>query len=290
MSIVKEKYGSNRVNLIYQILCNEAEQGQPKEYDVRIDELKVISRTSDPERFFQHEDFIQPETRCITICLYDGSSRRCTRYVLLLKEEEQTIKGTLDGIEHTINEKLQQERKQWEYEQLKGENEELKRQLDEAEEYQEQLQDTIQKLQTEKGTTTNKITDTLLNLAGLYLAKNPQALSGIPLLGDMIKPGNMPPQEHYGSASYSKQERNPPDFDAGNGTRKPKEQDVAALRSILDAFFAMPQVEKVEHIIHYLYCNNGLADELLQMLQKADTVQGEEGEVDKREEVFNKAA
>lgn len=286
MAIINEKYSTSRINMIYQMLRNEAEQGQPKEYDISVDELKVISRSNDPERFFQHEDFVQPETRNITICLYDGSSRRCTRYVLLMKEEP-VAKNALDGIEHTINEKLQQERRQWEYEQLRTENQELKQQIEDAEEYQDGLLQTIKQLEEQKGTTSSRITETILNLAGMYFAKNPQVLNGIPVLGELASSGSFSSQASQGTATYSKQDPSP-DF-AGNGTRKPEEKDVAALRSVLGAFFTIEQVEKVEQIIHYLYCNDHLADELLQMFQKADARQDEEGEAARREDVFSKA-
>lgn len=276
MSIVKEKYSSNRVNLIYQMLCNEAEQAQPKEYDVRVDELKVVSRTSDPERFFQHEDFILPDTRYVTVCLYDGGSRRCTRYVLLLKEEESATKGALDGIEHTMGEKLQQERRQWQYELLQKENEDLKARLADAEEYQEQLQDTVRQMQGEKSSTTNKITETVLNFAGLYFSKNPQVLGGIPLLSDLVNSGSTPPQPQQSTetASYSKQESG----DAGN--IKPTEQNTTTLRKTLILLFPELYAEKVERIIQYLYVNNELADQLLRILQQACPDEEEEDETE----------
>ena len=113
MALAKEVYSANRVNLIYQLLKNEADNGTPKEYDVKVDELKVVSRTNDPERFYSHEEFVLPETRNITINIYDSKSHRCTRYILLLREEEPS-KQELSGIEKSINTKMLQERKKWE--------------------------------------------------------------------------------------------------------------------------------------------------------------------------------
>ena len=102
MSIVKEKYTANRINLIYQMLCNDVQQGQPREYDIKVDELKVVQRTNDPETFHLHEDFVQPETRTITINLYDGNSRRCTKYQLYFGDSIPNENTTLSGIENTI--------------------------------------------------------------------------------------------------------------------------------------------------------------------------------------------
>ena len=138
MAIIKEVYSSTRVNLIYQLLRNEADNGTPKEYDVRVDELKVVSRTSDPERFHGHEEFVLPETRSVIINIYDGTSNRCNRYNLLLREEDPS-QQELSGIEKSINTKMLQERKKWEFDKLKEDYDDLKEQLGEAEEYAEQL-------------------------------------------------------------------------------------------------------------------------------------------------------
>ena len=51
MSIVKEKYHANRINLLYQMLLNDKEQGQLREYDIKVDDLKVVQRTNDHEHF-----------------------------------------------------------------------------------------------------------------------------------------------------------------------------------------------------------------------------------------------
>ena len=39
MSMVNEKYNANRINLLYQMLLNDKEQGQPREYDIKVDDL-----------------------------------------------------------------------------------------------------------------------------------------------------------------------------------------------------------------------------------------------------------
>lgn len=266
MSIVKEKYSPTRVNLIYQLLQDAVEEGQPKEYDIRVDELKVVSRTADPERFHLHEDYVQPDSRNITICLYDGSSRRCTRYVLLMREEEDSNKNVLDGVEQTITEKLQQEKRQWQYEQLQKENEALQQQIAEAEEYAGELQERIQLLETEKNNSSNRITETLVSLAGVYLSKHPNALNGIPLLGDLVNTDT--PQQLAGhppaaNASFKKQEpaptgSKPPEF-AGKVTV----EHIEALRRALIPFFSDHYLPKVEDILNYLYRNNAYIDQLL---------------------------
>ena len=274
MAIVKEVYSSNRVNLIYQLLKNEADNGTPKEYDIKVDDLKVVSRTSDPERFHGHEDFVLSETKSIMINIYDGTSNRCTRYNLLLKEEEPTNQE-LSGIEKSMTAKMVQERKKWEYEQLKKEFEELKEKLDESEEYGETLSKRINQLEDEQNNRSTKITDTMIGLAGMYIANKPNALSGIPLIGELfsgdktnkhLPPKNESRQENEDSkCSFVRQEKEKPKTFTGEIS----EDDLSDLKTALIPFFKPELIDKTGQIIQYLFMYNPLIDQTIKVLEQA---------------------
>jgi hypothetical protein len=273
MAIIKEVYSSTRVNLIYQLLRNEADNGTPKEYDVRVDELKVVSRTSDPERFHGHEDFVLPETKSIVINIYDGTSNRCNRYNLLLREEEPS-QQELSGIEKSINTKMLQERKKWEFDKLKEDYDDLKQQLGEAEEYAEQLKDKIGQLVEEKSTKSNKITDTIIGLAGVFLASKPNALSGIPLIGNLLGGNNVvvPPPEEQGEATFQEgectatfQKKATPKAFTGDIT----EDDEQSLNHALSPFFKPEYIERVMQIIQYLFMHNSFVDQTITVMEHA---------------------
>lgn len=273
MAIIKEVYSSTRVNLIYQLLRNEADNGTPKEYDVRVDELKVVSRTSDPERFHGHEEFVLPETRSIIINIYDGTSNRCNRYNLLLREEDPS-QQELSGIEKSINTKMLQERKKWEFDKLKEDYDDLKEQLGEAEEYAEQLKGKIEQLEAEKSTKSNKITETIVGLAGMFLASKPNALSGIPLIGDLLG-GNktipLPVEETSGArvqegdctATFQKIVT-PKEF-TGDIT----EEDEQNLKDALSPFFKPEYIDRVVQIIQYLFMHNAFVDQTITVMEHA---------------------
>ena len=59
MSIIKEKYTANRVGMLHRMLQNDAEHGKCRDYEIKVDDMKVVMRNNEPERFFQHEDFVQ---------------------------------------------------------------------------------------------------------------------------------------------------------------------------------------------------------------------------------------
>lgn len=270
MSIVKEKYNSNRINLLHQMLLNDKEQGNPRDYDIKIDELKVVQRTNDPERFFLHEEFVQPETACITINLYDGNSRRCTKYQLYFGEIQFNAGApTLSGIESTIKEKISNERTQWEYAQMKKEKDALEQKLGEAEEYAEELQEKLSTLHQEYDNLKSKRvglaemnTGKLLGFATDYLVKNnPSITRKIPLLsglsgllaGDDTESdplngiGNN--NEPLETASFKKVDSNSsPQFDSDT------KHKLAFFREMEDAF-TVPQLEKVIQVVQGLAAN-----------------------------------
>lgn len=183
MAIVKEKYTAQKINLLYQLLQSDYEDGRPREYDISVDDLKVVRRTTDPEKFFTHEDFVSGETKYITITLYEGTSKRNTRHVYYLKEGAEEEKATLSGIEQTVSEKLLAQRRQWDFEQLQKENEELKEQVDDQDEYIEKLQQMLEEEKQRKVTIQDRWGETLSVALEGIVRRNPQFLGGIPIIG-----------------------------------------------------------------------------------------------------------
>jgi hypothetical protein len=266
MSIVKEKYSSNRINMLHQILVNDKEQGCSRDFDIKVDELKVVQRTNDPERFFLHEEFVQPETTCITINIYDGSSRRCTKYQLYFGEI-QNNGITLSGIENTIQEKIGAERKNWEFDQLKKDKEEQAKQLVEAEEYIEQLEESLSNVRAEYDEVRGKRVGMaemnagrLLGFATEYLVKNhPGITQKLPLLSGLS--GLLTEDSTENSLAGSVQPSTSATESEVTFSRKPPSepspidgvtQAKLNLLSELEAAFSTTQLEKVMGILQGL--------------------------------------
>ena len=182
MAIVKEKYTAQKINLLFQLLQSDYEDGRPREYDICVDDLKVVRRTTDPEKFFAHEDFINEETSYITITLYEGTSKRNTRYVYGMKDGEEEKAG-LSGIEQTVNDKINAQRKQWDFEQLQKENEDLKGELEEQNDYIEKLETMLEEEKSKKASIKDNWGEVFsLALEGM-VRRNTHLLNGIPLIG-----------------------------------------------------------------------------------------------------------
>jgi FtsZ-binding cell division protein ZapB len=274
MALVKEMYSANGVNRIYQLLKNEAEKGIPKEYDIKVDEMKVVSRNCDPDRFFEHEEFILANSKNITVNIYDGTSPRCTKYTLMLKEEGPATQE-LSGFEKSVNTRILQERKNWEYDRLKKENSGLKQELADAGKYTEKLEQKITELRAEKQKTPGKLTDAIISLAGAYVSRNPEALSGIPLLGSLLGGGqpNHAPEGSNGAipddmectvtegeeCTYAKKEEL-------KYTGIATDEDFDRLESALIPLFQEQHRETVASVVSVMYHDNQLIRQVAELL------------------------
>lgn len=152
MSIIKNKFSDARISLLRQFLINNAQNGNPADYEIFVDELKVVGRTNDPHQFDNYEDFLTGETRDVTVVRYDGKSRRNTRHIFSFKEETKQENNPLSGIDidKMVEEKLAHHKRQWEFEQLKNKNEELVNQISEAEEFIRKQSKTIEELKEKR--------------------------------------------------------------------------------------------------------------------------------------------
>ena len=193
MSIVKEKYTDQRINQLHQLLLDDIKRQKPRDYDIKVDDLKVVQRTSDVENFFKHEAYIDDTTKTITINLYDGCSRRYTRYQLYLNQNIPQDSVTLAGIENAVQEKLQAQQKQWEFDKLIDNNTKLKEQLNEAEDHIEELESNLKTEKEKKLNLKDNIGDFAAKALEGLLRNNVHWFTNVPALngiGDAIKQDN----------------------------------------------------------------------------------------------------
>jgi|GEM_PF-2626615 len=277
MALIKEKYSPNGVNRIYQLLKNEAEKSTAKEYDVKVDNLKVVSRNNDPERFFEHEAFLLANSKSITINIYDGSSPRCARYMLLLAEEEPD-KAALSGIDKTISLRMQQERKSWEYDRQRQEIVRLSQELADMEKYADKLKDQLNQMAAEKQKMPGRMTETLIALAGAYISRNPNGLNGIPILGNLLGGGlqgqdgtvqvindadmRTEAMEEEVAATFERQKE--PEY-----TGEVTTEDLDRLEDALIPVFADEYRDTVLTVLKVMYTNTHIIPEIASLLEDA---------------------
>ena len=149
MPFINEKYSQQKIDNLYHYLQSSKEQGEAEDYEIFVDAFKVVKRTNDLARFETYSNYIQAETKSITIVIYDGSSPRNTKHIFTIKEDGASGLNGID-VDTRIEEKIRVEKEKWETDLLKKENEKLKTELSEAEAYIEQLETDAEKSKDKK--------------------------------------------------------------------------------------------------------------------------------------------
>ena len=185
-----ERYNRERLDFLKQLLINSVETGKPQDYEIRVDDMRVVPRTNNPELFENYEDFITEQTRRVLVMLYEGVSRKNTKYLFHLKEEDmpKAEQKGLSGkaeVEKIVSEKLEQQAQKWKQEQMEKELKELKEEQKQNEKDFEKIIAHNKKLEGERsledmqwGKIIGIAGDTLLKSNTKFLAKIP-GMSGL---------------------------------------------------------------------------------------------------------------
>lgn len=180
MPFINEKYSEQKIDNLYNFLQNSKEQGESEDYEIFVDAFKVVKRTNDLARFESYSNFIQPETKTVTIVIYDGTSPRNTKHVFTIKEDNTNGLSGVD-VDTRIEEKLRSEKEKWETDLLKKENEKLKTELSEAEAYIEELEENAEKAKDKKfrmgDVNVGEFASVMLEG---FVRRNPQLLTKLP--------------------------------------------------------------------------------------------------------------
>jgi hypothetical protein len=189
MSVTIENYDQLKIDKIKLHLQSQAEKGNPRFYEIFVDNLKAVQKTNDVAEFDSYEDYMTEDTEKIRILIYSSSSTspRNDQYTYRMKKvaevKNETSSSSLNGleIEARIEEKLQGHRERWEHEQLRKELDQTKKQLEEAESYSEKLEAELVQFRSKKLILGN------VNLGELasvvvegFVRRNPQILAKIP--------------------------------------------------------------------------------------------------------------
>lgn len=149
MPFINEKYSEQKIDNLYNYLQSSKEQGEAEDYEIFVDAFKVVKRTNDLTRFESYSNYIQPETKTLTIVIYDGTSPRNTKHIFTIKEDNTNGLSGVD-VDTRIEEKLRTEKEKWDTDLLKVKYEELKTELEDAEKYIDELEDKLEKSGSKK--------------------------------------------------------------------------------------------------------------------------------------------
>jgi hypothetical protein len=152
--ISTEKYDPVKLERLKQYLENNAGKGNPKFYEIYVDNLKAVDKTNDPACFDDYQMYQNEDTRIIKVLIYT-STENCPRndkFIFTLRDPYQEKRQEeLSGVEveNRITTAIQQERNRNQLEQLQKELEETKLKLEECEQYSGELEDKLEAVEKE---------------------------------------------------------------------------------------------------------------------------------------------
>lgn len=189
--ITQEKYDLVKIERLKHYLESATEKGRPKFYEVFVDNLKAVDKTSDPEAFDEYLVYISEDTRMVKVLIYT-STENCPRndkFIFTVtspeKERDERRKQELSGfeIEEKIQSVVQQERDKMNTELLKKELAETEEELEEAEKYIAELEKQLIESKNTKVSAKENFGEVVSLALESMIRRNTHLLNGIPLVG-----------------------------------------------------------------------------------------------------------
>lgn len=151
MAVNHSNYEAGKIENLLQRIKNASLSEQKQEYEIYVDGMKVVPRTSDPQLFESHSDFINEDSNSMTVLLFKGGSRMNDKYFFYFKEvpkKEVTLSGLPGNMTLSEYDAKQKEDflKGVRLEQLEKENSELKSAVSDKDNTIEQLSTRLQEM------------------------------------------------------------------------------------------------------------------------------------------------
>ncbi|MCC7303471.1 MAG: hypothetical protein IT233_12600 [Bacteroidia bacterium] len=173
---VEQPYEKGLLDNIKRILEIQVSQGKPQSYEIYVDGLRVVPRTTVTEIFDSYQTFLSPASKKIIVTIYRGiKTPACTSHVFTVEPEKVIVQqpvqvqssNALNGpeVQQYVRELMDKERLANRLVQLEEKLSERENKLAEAEKYISDLQRGIDLLKEEKDNKQSVIFDRLLKIA-----------------------------------------------------------------------------------------------------------------------------
>lgn len=152
MPVTNDQFDQLKIDKLKHFLADMAAKGQPRPFEIFVDNLKVVPKTEDPKEFDNYEYYLNEDTERIRVLIYNSNlSPRNDQYCFYVQQHKQdkSLQG-LGDIDNIIQEKLSARDREHELSKLKQELEETKKQLEESEEYAESLEEQLEEAKNNK--------------------------------------------------------------------------------------------------------------------------------------------
>jgi hypothetical protein len=223
--ISKQKYDPAKIEKLAGYLRIYHEKGQPIDYEILIDGLKAVRRTSDPEMFSTFENFIEADSKGMEILFYNGSSNVHEKRIFFFDDEDKKDKG-LSGIEieGLVQEGINKKEKEWQFKELQRDNADLKRKVSDLEKEIDDLEREKEALEANQSPLKGFLGELGSSFVESFIRRNPKIINGIP--GGEALAGLLEKEESPKDQSTTDSEVN---FKAKSESPSLNEEDQAAI-------------------------------------------------------------
>ena len=193
-----ERYNPDQIELIKQSLQQLKDAGKPRFYEIKVDGLQMVGRTTDISHFDSFEQAITEDTEEVKFMLYQGTSHKYDSFTHVFKENimpVQAVQPSLNDIPELLEDKVKQALRERDVVDYRKRITELEEELEDNKDYAEALEKQLEALQkqveilTLSETSKNRNHDLILALLSKgteFIKRNPQVLNNIPLLGETL--------------------------------------------------------------------------------------------------------
>lgn len=89
----RQAYDQGTIERLHNQLAFLRQNGNSRDYEIRIDQLTVVPRTDNPDVFFSYEACLSEWTQELAVWIYKGASRVAEKYVFVLRESHNQTTG-----------------------------------------------------------------------------------------------------------------------------------------------------------------------------------------------------
>lgn len=201
--ISKQKYDPAQVQKLADLVRLYRDREQPFDYEIIVDGLKVVRRTSDPEMFFIFENFVTADTKNLEIIFYSGNSNVNEKrmFTFIDEEPEKGLSGL--EVETLIQERMGQQKKEIEFDQLKKDNKNLEDKVKELEKEVDELEKTNEELVNGQSPLKGFLGEIGSSFVESFIRRNPNVIKGLPggeALAGLIENDNKKKEQEEQSA------------------------------------------------------------------------------------------
>lgn len=271
----KEKYSAEEADRIYEYLNVYNDRGQPIQYEIIVDNFKAVRRTDDLSMFQVYENFIKPKTKSVEFLLFTGNSNNNDKYILYFGEDEQKGLSGLE-VEKRIQDGIDKEKRNWEFEQLRKENQELKTDIQEQDREIEGLEKEIERLEREREDIISKqsplkgvVGEIGASVIESMIRRNPKTIAKIIPGGESLA-GLLEQEAKQREEDSGLQEAEvvfTPKASAVNNSIKEEDRETFSLLKQIQQAFNQEEYEKVIDILDALLTDKSKITTIHEMLQ-----------------------